>query len=695
MSIETATAVVGGDEGLWAWIRRRRWPLVIFTVALALRLGAVFTLADEPLGMVNVADAYKYEELADEILAGDLLAGDEAFFHSSTGYPYLLALVWSIFGKSLTLVRVLQALAGALTAVVLFAIARRLFGGEADTERRRGEIVGRITGLATAFYGYLAFLEWDTLMTAWELLFLALALWFLLRFLDERGWGRLVGAGVFCGLAALGRPNTWLVALVLAVFLIVYLRRSAGWRWLKALGAGALIVGLCFVCILPVTLRNAAVDEEGVLLSCNGGINLWIGNHRGADGTFNVPDEFKDELYAATKQRAEAIRGRSLSAAEYDAFWFDEALEEIFADLPAAIGLIGRKALLLVNDYEMPNHLDFYFVRRHGGWWFWLLPVGFWLLLPLAVVGLARWRPWRTRHWLVGVYLLLYAVMVVGMFVTGRYRMPLTLLLIPFAAYGVYHLIDVLRDRRWRELRWTVLWLAPAALLVNGPWPADYRVEEAYNWGRLAEAHRRLDDPAGAVAAYQAAIEEEPDNPFFYNNLGLYALERGELEEAEGLLRRAYDLSGGQPDNAANLAIALARRGKTVEVVGLLERALERQPNHLGCLTNLAASYLNLGRPDLALEYSARALELGEAAPQLYNVRVYALLGVGRAGEALGLLERALAELPDERSLWTTRSYVLLQTGDAAGARSALRRALELEGLPDPRLDTLRAQLGL
>ncbi|HUT99181.1 MAG TPA: tetratricopeptide repeat protein [bacterium] len=674
-----------------SWIKKRRWPLIVFAVALLPRLVFVLTTSDQPLYRANVADAYEYEVLADRILAGDLGAGREVFFHSSAGYPYILALVWAVFGKSLLAARLIQVLAGALNAVVLLLLARRLFGGETEGDRRRGEIVGRIAGLGAALYGYIAFLELDLLMTAYELLAINLGLLWLVKFLDERRWRHLVGAGLAFGFASLGRPNVWLVAVVLAVFIIFVLWRRWKWKALRALGAGALVVGLCFALILPVTLRNAVTADDPVLLTSNAGVNLWIGNNENATGYWGVPGDMRDRLFEASRKRAEAASGRVLKPSEVSTWWMERAGAFIVKNPVRALGLFGKKALLFFNAYEMPNHLDYYFVRARGGWALWLMPLGFWLVMPLGLTGLILWRPWGDKHRLIAVFVILYFLMVVGLFVTGRYRAPVVGPLIPFAAWALYDLWGKLRGKDRRGLGKTVLVLVPAAVLVN--WGVWHTAEAAYSWGVLAEACDRLEDSEGAVRALEEAVREEPDNPFFYNNLGLHAQARGDLEEAERLLREGYEFSGKNPDNAANLAQVLAQRGKEGEAVTVLQDALAMDPRHTGCLSNLAAVYFRLGRPDVALAYVEESLRWGGGAPQTYSLAVYACLSLGRTDRAEGYMNQGLALFPEDQGLWATKAQLLLSTGDLDGAREALRRARELTG-DDPRLGPLAAQLG-
>ncbi|MCK4594775.1 tetratricopeptide repeat protein, partial [bacterium] len=280
---------------------------------------------------------------------------------------------------------------------------------------------------------------------------------------------------------------------------------------------------------------------------------------------------------------------------------------------------------------------------------------------------------------------------VVGLFVAGRYRAPVVPLLIPFAGWALYDLWGKLRQKNWRALGKTALVLVPAAALVN--WGTWHTAEAAYNWGVLAEAERRLGNTEGAEAAILRAIEEEPDNPFFYNNLGIYAQERGDLAEAEQLFSEAYELSNHNPDNAANLAQVLAQRGKTGEAVEILEAALARDPRNTDCLTNLAAVYIQTGRPDLAVRYAEESLRWGGSAPQTYGLLAYGYLSLGRTDRASAYLEQGLTLHPEDQGLWLTRVQLHLSTGDFMGARRALERARSLPG-NDPRLELLSRELG-
>jgi Flp pilus assembly protein TadD len=672
------------------WIKERRWPLLIFLLALGVRLGLIFSTLRVPVLQVNVGDALLYEQLADRILAGDIGAGDAVFFHSSSGYPYLLALLWAIFGKSILVARLFQALAGTVNVIVVYAIAQRLFGDSTRAGQRRGQVVARISGLLLAVYGYIIFLEQNLLMTAYELLAFDLALLFLLLFLASRRMRHLVGAGTCLGVASLGRPNAWLVAVALALFVIVLTWRSWGWKPLKALAAGAVLLSLTFALILPITLRNLRVADDPVLLTCNAGINFWIGNNEQATGTFQVTQDMDQYLFAASSKLARDASGRQLSASEVSSYWLRRTLDTLVRNPGHAVTIMARKTLLYFNAREIPNHLDFYFLRAHGAWFLWGLPVGFWLVVPLGLGGMILWRRWDSRHWLIFTYLVLYTLMVVGLFVTGRYRAPTIPVLIPFAAWMIFWLFDRWHRRRWTDLRQAALVLVPAAVLVN--WGTMDRPDPAHSWASVAQAEERLGHDAEAAAALQKAQQLDPSNPHTYNNLGLAARKRGDLREAERLLRKAYELSRRNPDNAANLAGVLCQMERPAEAVRILEAALQKDPENTGCLTNLAFIHHSQGRSDLALRHAKQILSLGKAVPQVYYLLTSILASQGDHTGALEYATEGVQRFPQNQGLWVTRAQIDGQRGDLDAARRALDRALSLPG-QDPRIPALRARL--
>jgi tetratricopeptide (TPR) repeat protein len=195
-------------------------------------------------------------------------------------------------------------------------------------------------------------------------------------------------------------------------------------------------------------------------------------------------------------------------------------------------------------------------------------------LCPLGIWGLiATWKD-RRKLWLYYLLLLTMIAAVVLFFILGRYRNPVAILLIPFAAAGVVDLAERIRERRWRSISVAVV------LLLSGIF-CNIRVHEErslqascyMNMGISACQAGNL--PVG-IELLQNAIAEFPEMAEGYLNLG-----------------RAYMLNG-QPDRAAQC----------------FQNALILDPRLVGVHFQLGEAFESCGERQQAIEQYQRALTI-------------------------------------------------------------------------------------
>ena len=166
-------------------------PASIFGVALLLRLAHLQQLrAHDPFFELPSPDPLFYHRWAMEIASGHLLG--EGVFLQGPLYPYLLGVVYWIFGPGFLVPRLLQCLLGAVTCVLTWRLGCELF------DRR----VGAVAGFAAAFYSMLIFYEGSLLIANILPPLNLVLLWNVLRAGERPTFGRWVGVGVRCGLAA-------------------------------------------------------------------------------------------------------------------------------------------------------------------------------------------------------------------------------------------------------------------------------------------------------------------------------------------------------------------------------------------------------------------------------------------------------------------------------------------------------------
>lgn len=273
-----------GVAGVPRWLA----PAAIVCLALLLRVAAV--AADDGYHPGN--DALEYDYLARSIAAGDgyprsgyLLQGGPTAIRGP-GYPYLLGTVYELSGDSLTAGRLAGAALGALSVLLLYLIAKRVWGRP----------TGLLAAALAAVFPPLVLLSRDLVS---ESLFIALELAALLCVLNFRRSGGALrwaaGAGVLCGLAALTR-NTGL-ALVLPVALGVWTLRP----WLRpaSLVAPALVLGCAALLVAPWVIRDEAEFGRFVPVTTSSGF--------AAAGTYNE-DSLRDSGSHGAWRNPQTIR---------------------------------------------------------------------------------------------------------------------------------------------------------------------------------------------------------------------------------------------------------------------------------------------------------------------------------------------------------------------------------------------------
>lgn len=223
--------------------------LPIFLVALVLRLGYIFLVPQAP----PVGDALDYDAIAVNMATGHgfSLNPDVPTPKRPPGLPFMLALVYSVFGHSYTAARSLMALLGALTCLLAFRTAEKLFGERAAT------VVGWILALYPVFIVHSGLLLTETPFT----FFLAGTVLFWVYGASRGNAWDFAISGLFLGLATLTRPVTLVFPGVLLGILLLANRALLG-KWL-------LFLAVFLAVLAPWSARNYRL--WGTLKPCSVG----------------------------------------------------------------------------------------------------------------------------------------------------------------------------------------------------------------------------------------------------------------------------------------------------------------------------------------------------------------------------------------------------------------------------------------
>lgn len=616
-------------------------------------------------------DAKFYDAWAHQIASG---SGDGEVFFMSPLYPYFLAAIYRLFGRDLFLVRLIQSVVGAASAVLAYSIARQVFDRKAAV----------IAGFAAACYGALIFYDGAILLEPLLVLLNLLVLHLLLRASASGRHRYYLSAGAVLGVAAIGKATALLFAPAAALW--IWIDASKHRRANRARALILFLLGLTIL-IAPITVRNFVVSRDFVVITSNGGLNFYIGNNENSTGGYVKPEGLDLVADIAGKGIAEAALGRDLKASEVSAYWYSEAWQFITAHPGSWAKLMVRKLSFVAGSYELAQLENYDFQRRYSALLGLPLPT-FALVAPLGFVGLFL-SIRRRESLLLTLFLTTQILGIVAFFVVARYRLPVVPVLIIGAAYGVTELWRMARERSWRALAVAGAAIAVLLVLVNGnPYKVDRNKSFAQPHFRLGIIYGERGDIGRAIREYGRSIELDPNYPKSHMNMGALLSGEGRAQEARGYFQRAIALDPGYSDARVNLAMLLGSGGEEEAALAQLDTVLVEDPENATALRERGVILYRMGRVDESAAYMRAVLESDEEGDESAEARFYLAL---IEGGGLPTISEAAANA-------MAQADSLLRLGRVKDAVMELERACALapaSGEPLRRIALLKREMGL
>ncbi len=621
-------------------------------------------MKDTPLAQALFSDALAYDAWAQRIAAGNWW-GDGVFYQAPL-YPYFLATIYSIFGRDLLIVRGIQIALGAASCVLLALAGRAFFS-------RR---VGIAAGLLLALFPTAVFYDGLIQKASLALFFMTALLAALGRCRDGPRAVWCVVSGALLGCFALVFEN----ALVLGPVVLIWLALGFGeaparrrFACVALFAAGGLLI------LLPVAVRNKRVGDELVLTTAQFGPNFYIGNNRNATGLYAALLPGRGD--AAFERRdavklAEAELGRQLSPKEVSRYWTRKALADIRSDPRRWGRLLITKWLLVWNRVEIADAEDMDTYQDASALLRGLntvLHLG--VICPMAALGVYLTWSQRRNLWLLYLVVLAIALSVTMFFVFGRYRFPMTPVLILFAAAALMQIAPIVRRRDWRSLLFGAAIAFLSALILNWPLLPGYDPRSA-TYNNVGAALSADGKHAEAIEALERALALEPGFAGARNNYGSVLASQGRIDEALQQFREAVRL---EPDFAGaqlNLGAALVEAGRTAEGVVHLKEATRLAPHYAMAHSQLAAALAKQGEIAEAEREYLEALRYHPRFAAAHNALGELLARQGRKEDALRAYQEAIRLAPRFALAHRNLGRLYLQLGNTPGAVDHYRQAI-------------------
>ncbi len=515
----------------------RLWLFVALALTLLIRLWFVLGMRGQPFSTVGpqMLDSYYYHRWATDIIHGGFWGTDVFFLRPL--YPYLLALIYSVFGQHILVVQLVQAVLATVSCFLLYDATRRMFGA---WPAAFASIGFAFTGILVFYTGALLYVEITVLLS---LLFVWLVL-----IAGGRLWLWLL-AGISFGLLVICRPEF----LLLLPFLFI-------WRWRRERAGVIAMAAMALVIIALVPIRNYIVARDPVLFTAHSGINFYYGNNLSADGTWQPTRELeKGGGFSHERQReiSHMIDGREVKASEASAYWTRKGLEFIIRQPGTFLKLLGRKFLLFLSNYEVPN--DYYpETARSASLPLRLAFVNFGLALGLGLLGMV-WA-WPKRGQVLSAYLFVAACLVSSLlfYVLSRLRAPVIPFLLMFAGFSLSELVGALRQRRSARAAVGLVTVI-VVYVISAAIPVNRKSYSAQAWTQTGNIYLEQEDFGKAAGAFNRALVALPSYNYARYSLVLALAGVGRTSDAETEVRKIEQATAGSSDHKTLLSLAVAR----------------------------------------------------------------------------------------------------------------------------------------
>lgn|GEM_PF-1373407 len=440
----------------------RHFALKLFFLALLLRI--IFTLIHTKFYLYG--DMLGYNEAALSLLQDHQFRVKGVISASRPPiYPYFLMMVYYLFGQNLLMARLMQAVTGALTSVIVFKTGETMF------DRRTGALAGIFYAGYTASWALGDMLLSENLFT----LLMLISVYLMIKiaaasspagnYFSSTGGGDfphpeaviqenspaispwiIFWAGIFAGLAALTRTSfTPFIPFVLISIIVLKFKSP------KIVSRFALMTLIFLMTVLPWMLRN--YYTHGVFtMNPKSGSDFYLYNHSGLRYIINNYEDTSLIIEQEGWKWSEVEKGRVGS----------QLAVEWIKTHPLLFIAKGCRMMMNIWGFDR-DYLWWYIAGTYGRDPVWLSALlagltnfAFIIIAPLAVAGFFISKPLKDNLLIPTLMIACLHLVSFAVYGFSRHRFPFVALIIVWAAYAILHWKTVtetlsLKKPSWRK----------------------------------------------------------------------------------------------------------------------------------------------------------------------------------------------------------------------------------------------------
>jgi|GEM_PF-1129312 len=592
-----------------------------------------------PIYDYPIIDSKEYTNNAEYIVETSWLGPSWPYFHPPL-YTYFIAVLYWLFGISITIVRIIQILLDVGNTLLIFLVARRVFNVR----------IALISAVLYALYIPIIMFNTELLPPILSIFLLLIFFWLIGMCTGQKKliWKHrcaLCIAGVSFGLLIITLPNFLMCLPFIAVILFLSLRPMVI-RHRIFYTSVFLVITMIPACLTMI--RNVIYTGEKVFIAYNGGVNFYIGNNPDIYKTVAIPPGVEWEKFTMMPYEQERVE----NFAQASNYWYRQGFTYIKKHPIQWLWLLIKKAILFFNAHEFPRNFDLAFFSAYSSLSKFPL-VRLNILLALGLSGMLMMI--LSRHCLknkselvmLGVVAVSYSFSIILFFVAARYRFPIVPILIISSAYAISHLFH--NASNVRRSVFSAIAIILFGLVSFKPFGSTYpysiprtktyaligatlfdngQAEKAFEYLQTGlkepddeytyDLHHQLgliyadnNDSERSIIHYRASLYHKPDNFAVWNDLASEYMTAGQLDSALVCYDQARRIAPCCAKIYLNLVEVYFAAQEYDMIIPVLESYFQHCPSpHPIINYTLGKFYMQIHHDwDTAIRYIERAIE--------------------------------------------------------------------------------------